>query len=116
MSTQALFRIWRGDSRGGKFHDYPAQIDEGMVVLDAIHQIQAEQANEVDQRGEVSGVHLRTLGHGTGRIKLLNGTPHIMYMHIHGRGDGAALAKTIRDALAKTKTPPPNPPASAQPH
>src|SRR5438270_10634765 len=50
MSTQALFRIWRGDSRGGKFHDYPAQIDEGMVVLDAVHQIQAEKAPDLAVR------------------------------------------------------------------
>src|SRR5207302_349565 len=50
MATKALFRIWRGDSRGGKFHDYPAQIDEGMVVLDAVHQIQAQKAPDLAVR------------------------------------------------------------------
>ena len=41
MATQAMFRIWRGDSDGGGFQDYTTPVDEGMVVLDAIHRIQA---------------------------------------------------------------------------
>src|SRR3954451_6690530 len=47
MAQQAMFRIWRGDSTGGTFHDYRTPVDEGMVVLDAIHRIQAEQANDL---------------------------------------------------------------------
>src|SRR5499427_10682348 len=43
----ATFRIWRGDSSGGKFIDYRNPVTEGMVVLDAVHQIQAEQANDL---------------------------------------------------------------------
>src|SRR5512132_2465645 len=43
----ATFRIWRGDSHGGKFADYTAEVSEGMVVLDAIHQIQAKHANDL---------------------------------------------------------------------
>jgi len=51
MAAQtATFRIWRGDARGGAFHDYPTQVSEGMVVLDAVHQIQAEQANDMAVR------------------------------------------------------------------
>src|SRR5439155_13361092 len=46
----ATFRIWRGDARGGAFADYPTTISEGMVVLDAVHQIQAEQANDLAVR------------------------------------------------------------------
>ncbi len=49
MST-ATFRIWRGEKGGGQFHDYTTPISEGMVVLDAIHQIQAEQANDMAVR------------------------------------------------------------------
>jgi succinate dehydrogenase / fumarate reductase iron-sulfur subunit len=45
--ARATFRIWRGDQKGGQFHDYPAEVGEGMVVLDAIHQIQATQANDL---------------------------------------------------------------------
>src|SRR5438128_2570427 len=44
---QATFRVWRGDAGGGKFVEYTAGISEGMVVLDAIHQIQASQANDL---------------------------------------------------------------------
>jgi hypothetical protein len=36
---------------------------------------------------------------------LLHESPRVMYMHIHGRGDATALAKTLHDALAATKTP-----------
>lgn len=41
------FRIWRGDATGGQLVDYPAENSEGMVVLDVVHQIQAEQANDL---------------------------------------------------------------------
>jgi succinate dehydrogenase / fumarate reductase iron-sulfur subunit len=46
----ATFRIWRGDAQSGKMHDYSTEISEGMVVLDAVHQIQAEQANDLAVR------------------------------------------------------------------
>jgi succinate dehydrogenase iron-sulfur subunit len=46
----ATFRIWRGDAHGGQFQDYPAEISEGMVVLDAIHRIQAGQASDLAVR------------------------------------------------------------------
>jgi hypothetical protein len=36
---------------------------------------------------------------------LLNESPHIMYMHIHGQGDAVKLASSLRDALAMSKTP-----------
>jgi succinate dehydrogenase / fumarate reductase, iron-sulfur subunit len=44
---QATFRIWRGDTSGGQFQDYRAEVGEGMVVLDAVHQIQATQAPDL---------------------------------------------------------------------
>jgi succinate dehydrogenase / fumarate reductase iron-sulfur subunit len=47
---RATFRIWRGDAQGGKLVDYTTSITPGMVVLDAIHQIQAEQANDLAVR------------------------------------------------------------------
>jgi succinate dehydrogenase / fumarate reductase iron-sulfur subunit len=43
----ATFRIWRGDSSGGQFRDYSTQVSEGMVVLDAVHDIQSHQANDL---------------------------------------------------------------------
>src|SRR4051794_16266132 len=40
---QATFRIWRGDSEQGAFRDYATEVSEGMVVLDAVHRVQAGQ-------------------------------------------------------------------------
>ncbi len=43
----ATFKIWRGDSNGGEFKSYETEISEGMVVLDAVLQIQGEQAGDL---------------------------------------------------------------------
>src|SRR5438477_432784 len=43
----AMFKIWRGDARGGEFCDYTTEVSEGMVVLDAVNQIQATQARDL---------------------------------------------------------------------
>src|SRR5215216_3513801 len=45
--AKATFHIWRGDKSGGKFEAYTAEVGEGMVVLDAVHQIQATQASDL---------------------------------------------------------------------
>src|SRR5271169_1172457 len=50
MVTTATFRIWRGDGQSGKFEDHPTDVSEGMVVLDAVHQIQAQRANDLAVR------------------------------------------------------------------
>ncbi len=47
---KTTFRIWRGDQSGGGFEDYSTDVSEGMVVLDVVHQIQAEQANDLAVR------------------------------------------------------------------
>jgi succinate dehydrogenase / fumarate reductase iron-sulfur subunit len=49
MAT-VTFRIWRGEGTTGEFRDYPTDVSEGMVVLDAVHQIQADQANDLAVR------------------------------------------------------------------
>jgi len=41
------FKIYRGDGTNGKMVDYQVNVDKGMVVLDAIHQIQALKANDL---------------------------------------------------------------------
>ncbi len=46
----ATFDVWRGDARGGSFQSYTTRIGEGMVVLDAVHQIQAESAPDLAVR------------------------------------------------------------------
>ncbi|MDQ6758958.1 MAG: succinate dehydrogenase/fumarate reductase iron-sulfur subunit [Acidobacteriota bacterium] len=50
MSDTATFRIWRGERGGGGYKDYRAEVTAGMVVLDAVHNIQAEQANDLAVR------------------------------------------------------------------
>jgi succinate dehydrogenase / fumarate reductase iron-sulfur subunit len=50
VARTATFRVWRGDAAGGELRDYATEVSEGMVVLDAIHQIQAQQANDLAVR------------------------------------------------------------------
>ena len=45
--SRATFRIWRGEKGSGDFQDYETEVSEGMVVLDAVHGIQADQANDL---------------------------------------------------------------------
>jgi succinate dehydrogenase / fumarate reductase iron-sulfur subunit len=41
------FKIWRGQDGVGDYKDYATDITEGMVVLDAVHQIQKESAPDL---------------------------------------------------------------------
>src|SRR5438067_5774237 len=43
-------RVWRGDATGGAFQEYRVPVEEGMVVLDVIHRIQAAQAPDLAVR------------------------------------------------------------------
>lgn len=45
--TKRKFNIWRGDYNGGHFREYETDIEPGMVVLDAIHKIQAQIAPDL---------------------------------------------------------------------
>ena len=40
-------KVFRGGPGGGDFRDYKVDADEGMVVLDVIHRIQATQAPDL---------------------------------------------------------------------
>jgi len=44
------FKILRGDSKGSIMEHYEIEVDKGMVVLDVIHRIQAEQAGDLAVR------------------------------------------------------------------
>ncbi|MCH8316904.1 MAG: succinate dehydrogenase/fumarate reductase iron-sulfur subunit [Bacteroidetes bacterium] len=50
MSIKRNFQVWRGDATGGDFINYDVDVEEGMVVLDVIHRIQSEQANDLAVR------------------------------------------------------------------
>ncbi len=49
-SYQAKFRVWRGDDESGQLHDFTVEVNEGEVVLDIIHRLQATQANDLAVR------------------------------------------------------------------
>jgi len=74
VSTDATFRIWRGDATGGDFKEYKARVDEGMVVLDVVHQIQAEQAGDLAVRWN------RKAGKCGSCSAEINGHPRLMCM------------------------------------
>jgi succinate dehydrogenase / fumarate reductase iron-sulfur subunit len=40
-------RVWRGDASGGDFVEYAVEAQEGEVVLDVLHRLQAQQANDL---------------------------------------------------------------------
>jgi succinate dehydrogenase / fumarate reductase, iron-sulfur subunit len=49
-TRSATFKVWRGAPAGGQLQEYATSVSEGMVVLDAIHQIQAESASDLAVR------------------------------------------------------------------
>jgi succinate dehydrogenase / fumarate reductase iron-sulfur subunit len=49
MAT-ATFKIWRGERSAGGYREYKTDVSEGMVVLDAVHHIQAHEANDLSVR------------------------------------------------------------------
>ena len=42
MGHDLAMRVWRGDADGGDLQDYSVPVEEGEVVLDVIHRIQAD--------------------------------------------------------------------------
>jgi succinate dehydrogenase / fumarate reductase iron-sulfur subunit len=48
--AERAFEIWRGDRNGGDYKTYTAETAPGMVVLDAVHAIQAKHANDLAVR------------------------------------------------------------------
>lgn len=48
--AERKFRVWRGNQDGGEFKEYTVEVGPGMVVLDAVHQIQAKEANDLAVR------------------------------------------------------------------
>src|SRR3979409_1604498 len=72
--TAATFQVWRGSRGEGQFSKYTTEISEGMVVLDAIHKIQAEQANDLACRWNCKA------GKCGSCSAEINGTPRLMCM------------------------------------
>src|SRR5574339_402731 len=50
MPRVAKLRVWRGDASGGQLRDYDVPWEEGMVLLDVLHVLQATQAGDLAVR------------------------------------------------------------------
>jgi succinate dehydrogenase / fumarate reductase iron-sulfur subunit len=74
MAGPVTLRIWRGDSDGGKFEEYSTSVEEGMVVLDVVHKVQAEQANDLACRWNCKA------GKCGSCSAEINGSPRLMCM------------------------------------
>jgi len=84
---------WAGFKRMGAGDDAVAMGD--LVLLEP----EVEPVlGELESSGfEVLAIHNHLIGE----------TPHVLYVHFHGHGDAVTLAKALKAALARTKTPPP---------
>ncbi len=71
MSTRA-FHVWRGDAEQGELVDYEVETQEGMVVLDAIHEIQRTQAGDLAVRWNCKAAKCGSCG------AEVNGMPRLM--------------------------------------
>src|ERR1043165_5732099 len=70
----ANFKILRGDANSGSYEDYAIEISEGMVVLDAVLEIQAQHANDLAVRWNCKA------GHCGSCSAEVNGKPKLMCM------------------------------------
>jgi len=50
MSYDARLRVWRGDAEGGELGEYTVEANDGEVVLDVIHRLQATQCGDLAVR------------------------------------------------------------------
>jgi len=50
VSYDAHFRVWRGDADKGDLVDFTVEVNDGEVVLDVIHRLQATQAGDLAVR------------------------------------------------------------------
>jgi succinate dehydrogenase / fumarate reductase iron-sulfur subunit len=50
MAYQGNFRVWRGDADKGELKDFTVEVNEGEVVLDVIHRLQATQTPDLAVR------------------------------------------------------------------
>jgi succinate dehydrogenase / fumarate reductase iron-sulfur subunit len=72
--ASTTFRVWRGEHGNGEFKDYTTEVSEGMVVLDVLHQIQAQNANDLAIRWNCKA------GKCGSCSAEVNGTPKLMCM------------------------------------
>jgi succinate dehydrogenase / fumarate reductase iron-sulfur subunit len=74
MARQVTLRIYRGDAEQGELVDYTVPAAEGMVVLDAVHAVQAQQAGDLAVRWNCKAGRCGSCG------AEVNGKPRLMCM------------------------------------
>jgi len=74
MSDEATLRIYRGDNEQGTMVDYTVPVAPGMVVLDAVHEVQARHAPDLAVRWNCKA---GKCGSCSGEV---NGRPRLMCM------------------------------------
>jgi succinate dehydrogenase / fumarate reductase iron-sulfur subunit len=74
MAEQVTLRIFRGGREEGKLVDYTVPVSPGMVVLDAVHTVQAQQAPDLAVRWNCKAGRCGSCG---GEV---NGRPRLMCM------------------------------------
>jgi succinate dehydrogenase / fumarate reductase, iron-sulfur subunit len=47
MAYKAALRVWRGDQGAGELADYQVEVNDGEVILDVLHRLQATQAGDL---------------------------------------------------------------------
>jgi len=50
VTYKANFKVWRGDASDGALQDFQVEVNDGEVVLDIIHRLQATQASDLAVR------------------------------------------------------------------
>ncbi|MDQ7820297.1 MAG: succinate dehydrogenase/fumarate reductase iron-sulfur subunit [Armatimonadota bacterium] len=88
---EVTLRIWRGTASGGEFRDYRVRPVEGMVVLDAVRTVQAEQAPDLAVRWNCKA------GKCGSCSAEVNGHPRLMCM--------TRLTEVVRDGEPVTVAP-----------
>jgi succinate dehydrogenase / fumarate reductase iron-sulfur subunit len=74
MAEQATLRIYRGDKTSGELVDYTVPVGPGMVVLDAVHTVQATHAPDLACRWNCKAGRCGSCG------AEVNGKPRLMCM------------------------------------
>jgi len=74
MSDEAVLRVYRGDNQQGEMVEYRVPLEPGMVVLDALHSIQAHQAPDLAVRWNCKAGKCGSCG---GEV---NGKPRLLCM------------------------------------
>jgi len=91
--AKARFEIWRGTAKEGGFTEYETEVGEGMVVLDAVHGIKADQAPDLAFRWNCKA------GKCGSCSAEINGMPSLMCMT---RLDHLDLSQPVRIEPMKT--------------